>query len=218
MKIHLQREIDGLKKKLFHLSSLIEENLKTAFRSIEEVDSDLAASVMRADKEVDRLEVDVEEECLKILALHQPVAVDLRYIIAVLKMNNDLERIGDLAVNIAQAVSCMDTEVLTPLWREKLFDLGDKARGMLRQSLESLMELNVTGARAVMEADDEVDEAYREFVSAMIDELKNHPDRARKIVCWTQVAKNIERVADLATNIAEDTVYTVNGEIIRHGR
>ena len=101
MKIHLQTELDRLKKQLFHLSALVEENLKLAFRAVKENDSSLAASVRNKDREIDALEVEVEEECLKILALHQPVAIDLRFLIAALKMNNDRERIGDLAVNIA---------------------------------------------------------------------------------------------------------------------
>ena len=120
MKIHLQRELEHLKKQLFHVSSLVEQSLKQAIRAVEASDSILAAQVKARDDEIDKLEVAVEEECLKILALHQPVAVDLRFLIAVLKANNDLERIGDLAVNIASGRNCMGGESMSPAFSEAL--------------------------------------------------------------------------------------------------
>ncbi len=218
MKIHLQKEIDAIKKKLFHLSSLVEESLELGIRAIYTQDSALAASVKERDKEIDRLEVDVEEDCLKILALHQPVAADLRFLITALKMNNDLERIGDLAVNIAGGKLCLDDESSPPVFGDRLKSLGDKARQMLRDSLQTLMDLNHEGARQVLAADDEVDNDYREFIKLVKKELAGCGDNVDLLVCWMMVAKHIERVADLATNIAEDTIYTITGEIVRHGR
>ncbi len=217
MKIHLQREIELLKKQLFHLSSLVEQSLKFALRAVHESDSELAARVREGDREIDRLEVAVEEECLKILALHQPVAVDLRFIIAVLKMNNDLERIGDLAVNIASGRKCMGGESMPAAFTEALHDMGEKAQAMLRSALESLMAMDVARAREVLAADDAVDARYREIVDLLRTEMGRRPGESEKMVCWLLVAKNLERVADQATNIAEDTIYTVEGSIIRHG-
>ena len=217
MKIHLQREIEGLKKSLFHLSSMVEENLRTAIRAVEDGDSALAATVAGTDVEIDRLEVQVEEECLKILALHQPVAVDLRFLVAVLKMNNDLERIGDLAVNIAGGKACMNGDGMPEKFKQKLHAMSETARTMFRDSLEALMDMDADRARAVLLADDEVDEKYAELVGMVHRELADHPRDAEQLVCWMLVAKNIERVADLATNIAEDTIYTVTGDIVRHG-
>ena len=218
MKIHLQRELELLKKQLFHVSSLVEQSLKLAIRAVYESDSDLAAEVRERDREIDRLEVEVEEECLKILALHQPVAVDLRFLIAVLKMNNDLERIGDLAVNVAAGRRCMGGESMPPAFTAKLQAMGDKAQAMLRDALESLMAMDAARAREVLKADDAVDGLYREVVEMLRGEMGDRPGEADKLICWLLVAKNLERVADQATNIAEDTIYTVEGAIIRHGR
>lgn len=218
MKIHLQKEIDTLRKKLFHLSTLVEESLELAIKAIYTMDIDLAATVRDRDREIDRLEVEVEEDCLKILALHQPVAADLRYLITALKMNNDLERIGDLAVNITNGKLCMTDESSPPQFGERILSLGGKARRMLRDSLQTLMDLNHQGARLVLAADDEVDADYRDFLGLVKKELAQRPDKADLMVCWLLIAKHIERVADLATNIAEDTIYTITGEIVRHGR
>ncbi len=218
MKIHLQKELDRLKKRLFHLSSLVEEILEESIRAVHEGNVELAASVRGKDQEIDRLEVEVEEECLKVLALHQPVATDLRFLIAVLKMNNDLERIGDLAVNIAAGKSCLAGDSRYPVYGEKLADLGQKARAMLRKALESLMYVDAEGARGVLSSDDEVDDLYHEFVQRVKADLSVDGAGVDELLCWMMVAKHVERVADLATNIAEDTIYTVEGEIIRHGR
>ncbi len=217
MKIHLQRELEQLKKNVFHLSSLVEQNLKLALRAVDDSDSDLAAQVRERDREIDVLEVKVEEECLKILALHQPVAVDLRFLIAVLKMNNDIERIGDLAVNIAGGRRCMGGESMPPAFTDLLHAMGDKAQAMLRGALESLIAMNPAKAREVLAADDAVDAHYRELIELLKVEMARRPDEAEKMICWLLVAKNLERVADQATNIAEDTIYTVEGAIIRHG-
>ncbi len=217
MKIHLQREIEQLKKRLFHLSALVEQSLKLALRAVETSDSDLAAEVRDRDREIDRLEVSVEEECLKTLALHQPVAVDLRFLIAVLKMNNDLERIGDLAVNIASGRGCMGADSMPPTFTEGLHSMGEKAQSMLRMAMESLMAMDTAKAREVLASDDAVDAQYRELMTFLRGELGRRPEDSDKLVCWLLVCKNLERVADQATNIAEDTIYTVEGAIIRHG-
>jgi len=218
MKIHLQTELDRLKKQLFHLSSLVEENLRLAIRVIRDNDKELAATVRRNDAQVDALEVEVEEECLKILALHQPVAIDLRFLVAALKMNNDLERIGDLAVNIAGIQPRLGSDQSPPIFSERLKALGEKAQQMLRRSLESLMDMDTAAAREVLAADDEVDLDYMNFIGILKDELgAGHAD-SETMIAWLLAAKSIERVADLATNIAEDTIYTVEGKIIRHSR
>lgn len=218
MKIHLQIELDRLKKQLFHLSSLVEESLKMAIRAVKEDDSKLARSVRKRDDHIDALEIEVEEECLKILALHQPVAIDLRFLIAALKMNNDLERIGDLAVNIAGIQPRLKGDHGPPIFGDRLQALGEKAQSMLRKSLESLMNMDTDGARDVLVADDEVDRDYKSFIGILQDELSTDPSRSEAVFAFLMAAKSIERVADLATNIAEDTIYTVEGEIVRHGR
>lgn len=218
MKIHLQVEIDRLKKKLFHISTMVEESLDMAVRAIHEHDSELAASVKTRDKEIDQLEVELEEDCLKILALHQPVAADLRFLITALKMNNDLERIGDLAVNITNGKLCLADETGSPAYAGKLLEMGNKAKVMLRDSLQALIDLDIEKARSVLKADDEVDADYRAFIAQLKTELGGKADQVDLMTCWMMVSKHLERVADLATNIAEDTIYTITGEIVRHGR
>ena len=218
MKIHLQKEIDKLKKNLFHLSTLVEESLEMAVKAIQDQDTELAASVPVRDKEIDRLEVEVEEDCLKILALHQPVAADLRFLITALKMNNDLERIGDRAVNIARAQRFLARCQGRHLFADQIEKMGEMARKMLSKALESQMNRDPEGARSVMQDDDEVDTAYYKLIDEVKAAIAEGPDKAEELIGWIMVAKHIERVADLATNIAEDTIYMIKGDIVRHGQ
>ncbi len=212
---HLQRELDKLKRQILSLSAMVEENVRNAVRSLENRDAQLAARVIEADLEVDYAEVDVEEECLKILALHQPVAIDLRFIVAVLKINSDLERIGDLAVNIAERAQFIATHdrVDTP------FDfaaMADKARTMVRKSLDSLVGLDPGLAREVCGMDDEVDAMNREMYGQVRDSIQRHPHQLECLTHLLSVSRHLERIADHATNIAEDVIYMTEGEIVRH--
>ncbi len=218
MKIHLQKELDKLKRQLFHLSAVVEESFHLSIKAVFEGDADLGRKVRERDAEIDQLEVEVEEECLKVLALHQPVAIDLRFLIVALKMNNDLERIGDLAVNIASGKACSAGEEMTPDLGARLKEMGEMASVMLRQSLEALMVMDPDAARKVLAADDEVDTKYFEFASRIKSLITEDPARANAYISWLMAAKSIERVADHATNIAEDTIYSAEGEIVRHGR
>lgn len=217
MKIHLQRELDALRKRVFHLCSLVEDNLSLAIQNVQHPDDATVETIRRRDREIDELEVHVEEECLKILALYHPVAADLRYLVSVLKLNADIERIGDLAVNIAGATRRLgDVDMPAPV-SDKLGVLAAKSRAMLRLSLEALMDLDTVRARAVLAADDEVDGLYHELSAMLQERMVATPREANAIFCWLLAAKSMERVGDHATNIAEDTIYTVEGEIIRHG-
>ncbi len=218
MKIHLQRELDSLNKHLFHLSSLVENILEDAVQIITQNEGDRLDGIKAKDREIDRLEVEVEEECLKILALHQPVAVDLRFLIAALKMNNDFERIGDLAVNIAGAQRFLAASESRHLFTDHILKMGGMARSMFRKSLESLMSRDEEKAAQVMADDDEVDAYYYKLIEMVKEEIGRGPNQAEELIGWIMVAKHIERVADLATNIAEDTLYMVKGEIVRHGQ
>lgn len=216
MKIHLQRELDQVKQRLFHLSSLVEENFKLAMQAVVEGDVELAARVRELDHEIDRLEVGLEEECLKILALYQPVATDLRLLVAALKINNDLERIGDLAVYIARGKGCLSGVSLPAELAGRFNSIGESARRMLRKSLEAQMNMDAARAREVLAADDAVDAEYHELSELLAKEIAAHPQRNESLVCWLLTAKSIERMADHATNIAEDTIYAAEGVIVRH--
>jgi phosphate transport system protein len=217
MKIHLQRELDALRKRVFHLCSLVEDNLSLAIRTVQHPDEGLLETIRQRDREIDELEVHVEEECLKILALYHPVAADLRYLVSVLKLNADIERIGDLAVNIAGATRRLGDTDMPVAVGDKLNVLAAKSRAMLRLSLEALMDLDTVRARAVLAADDEVDRLYHELSAMLQEQMAGSPREANAVFCWLLAAKSLERVGDHATNIAEDTIYTVEGEIIRHG-
>jgi len=212
---HFQNEIEKLNRKLLHLTARVEENLQAAVRSVIDRDAELAQKVIDTDVEIDRIEVDVEEECLKILALHQPVAIDLRFIIAVLKINNDLERIGDLAENIAGWSKLMveDGETDVP------FDLNTMLSAvlkMMKMSSDALVELDPDKAMEVCAADDEVDQLHQEAYFALNKRIGENPKAARYYISLLSVSRNLERIADHATNIAEDIYYMVKGEIIRH--
>jgi phosphate transport system protein len=212
---HLQREIEKLKKEILSLGAVVEASVQMAVRSIEERDSGLARKVIDSDVEIDHAEVNLEEDCLKILALHQPVAIDLRFIIAVLKINNDLERIGDLAVNIAERVGFL---ILKPGVKipYDLQGLAEKSRWMLRNSLDSLVKLDTALARQVCATDDEVDAINRDMYNLVENAIRANPEHIDSLIPYLSVSRYLERIADHATNIAEDVIYMVEGVIARH--
>jgi phosphate transport system protein len=172
--------------------------------------------VVDGDAAVDQTEVDIEEDCLKLLALYQPVAKDLRFIITVLKVNNDLERIGDLAVNIAERALflCSQPPVQAPF---DLAEMRTEALAMLKKSLDALMRQDVALARQVRTSDDKVDDINREIYSKISAAIRANPDHVERLLSHLSVSRHLERIADHATNIAEDVLYLVEGEIVRHG-
>jgi phosphate transport system protein len=213
--VRLRVEIEGLKKNILALSAVVEDAVRKALLATERRDSVLAQAVISGDKQIDALEVELEEECLKILALHQPVAMDLRFIIAVLKINNDLERTGDLAVNIAErAVYLADHKDVGP--PPTLAALADRTQEMLHKSLDALVETSTELAREVIETDDEVDALHRGMYGRVQQLATENPAQVAGLFQWLSVSRYLERIADQATNIAEDVIYMMNGEIIRH--
>ena len=213
--IHLQKEIEHIKKMTLSLSAVVEESVQKAVQAFEERDVKLARRVINDDDQIDEMEVEVEEECLKILALHQPVAIDLRFIIAVLKINNDLERIGDLAVNLAERASVLASmqKIQIPI---DVKNMGLKVKGMLKKALDSLVNLDGNLAREVCAADDEVDEIHRGMYEKVQSALESNPRWLRPLVQLLAIPRYLERIADHATNIAEDVIYMIEGQIYRH--
>jgi len=212
---HFQNELERLKKKLLALSAIVEESVERAVRSISTRDVALAREVIENDRSIDLLEVEVEEECLKILALHQPVAVDLRFVVAVLKINNDLERIGDLAVNIAERSTYLSQK--TPI--EMPFDFAtmeQKTRLMLEKAIDALIQMDLEVAREVGAADDEIDAINREMYNQVSKGIQDSPDQAARLIHSLSISRHLERIADYATNIAEDVIYMIEGQIVRH--
>ena len=215
MSAHLNKEIDNLKKDLLILCSMAEESLWQAVKSIKKRDADLAEKVIDADIEIDQMEDKLEEDCLKILALHQPVAIDLRFIITALKINNDLERIGDLAVNIAERSQFLAEQ--KPI--DMLFDfetMAEKTQTMVKNSLDALVNIDCDIASEVCQADDEIDNINHQMYEQIKAQIIKTPENLETLIHLLSVSRHLERIADHATNIAEDVIYMVKGEIVRH--
>jgi len=215
MSVHFRREIDQLKKQVLSLSALVEEAVWLAVRAVQERDPRLAERVIDGDSVVDAREVAVEEECLKLLALYQPVASDLRFVVTVLKLNNDLERIGDLAVNIAGRAKYLASQ--PPL--ETAFDfagMATKTQEMLRLALDALVNVDPVKAREVCAMDDAVDAIHREVYCLVQKGIQADPVRVDIYITTLSISRYLERLADHATNIAEDVLYMFEGRVLRH--
>jgi phosphate transport system protein len=208
-------EVEKLKKMILVLSAQVEESVILAVKSLETRDEGLAQQVIRGDYDVDQAEVEVEEEALKILALHQPVATDLRFLTAVLKINNDLERIGDLATNIAKRAGrlCREPALAIP---GELNQAATKARDMVHESLNAFVNFDAAPARVVCGSDDEVDRLCREVRRFVEEQIRKNPACLSACLDMLLASRNIERIGDHATNIAEDVIYLVEGVIVRH--
>ena len=215
MLMHFQRAMTGLKIRALDLGALVEEQLRVAVRSIEERDEDLAQRVFQNDDRIDNGEVEIEEECLKMLALYHPVAEDLRFIVAVLKINNDLERIGDIAVNIAERAVFLANR--PPIQTRMSFAvMADKVQKMLKLSLDALVDRDTDRAYLVITADDEVDALNRQSYIDVQEGILQHPRETPDLLHLLSVSRHLERIGDLATSIAEEVIYMVRGEIVRH--
>lgn len=217
MSVHLQREIDRIKNSLLSLCGLVEDQVQLATRALLERDEQLAETVIRRDAEIDHREVELEEECLKTLALHQPVAIDLRFVVAALKINNDLERIGDLAVNIARKALSFVRENYLDIPYD-IAGMSQKTQDMLRDAIDAWVNLDTHLADRVCRADDEVDRMKREYRELTEELIRREPQKTSAYLRLLAVTRNLERIADCATNIAEDVIYMAAGKIIRHGR
>ena len=215
MTAHLNREIENLKTELLALCSMVENSLFHAVKSIKDKDIELAKKVIDSDIGIDRMEVKVEEDCLKILALHQPVAIDLRFIITALKINSDLERIGDLAVNIAEHSQFLSAQKQSDMLLD-FETMAEKTKIMVKNSIDALVSIDCKLASQVCQADDEVDAINRQMYDQVKAMLKITPENIETLTHLLSVSRQLERIADHATNIAEDVIYMVKGEIIRH--
>jgi len=216
MSRHLQRDMDRLKKEILQLGNMVETAINNSILSLKDRRSDLAESVISEEKTIDEKEVLIEEECLKLLALHQPVAMDLRFIVVVLKVNNDLERMGDFAVNIAKRAIFLSSEKPIPSPPELTEIMSTSIRTMVRMSLDSMVELDVILARRVIAMDNEVDDINRQMYVEFQAQVERDPTTIKRALGLLSISRYLERIADLATNIAEDVIFMVEGEVIRH--
>src|SRR3990172_5409015 len=196
---HLERDLADLHRKVLALSTAVEEIIDRASRALCDRRLDLADQVLEGDDDIDRREVEIEEECLKMLALHQPVAVDLRRIAAVLKINTDLERIADLAVNIAERAKFLADKNDFPI-PAKLERMVGLATLMVRNALDSFVNLDVRAARQVCILDDEVDRYNREIIEELYRLMREQPDLIAAGMHCFSASRHVERIADHATN------------------
>lgn len=214
--MHFHREIDELKKTILKLGTLVEDRLRRACALLESGDVDQARTLMTADWEIDDMEIQVEEECLKILALHQPVARDLRLIVMIIKINNELERIADIAVNIAKRVVTIN-KCRTPdcIFLHDYQPMSAKVMEMVKAGLDALVTEDAALARTIFLMDDEVNRLRDTAYAIVIEEIGRHGDNAACLVNIYLIARHLERIGDRAINIAEEIIYLVEGEIVR---
>jgi phosphate transport system protein len=215
MAIHLNRDLENVQRRVLSLASAVEQIVEKSIRALFERDATLARTLMESDTPIDMEENVIEEECLKILALHQPVAVDLRRVATIVKINSDLERMADLAVNIAERALALaqGPEIPVPTTFHQMTDLTNT---MVRDSLDAFLKLDIALAKRVCRLDDEVDRYNREIIDHVSEFMKQSPDNVDPGLHMFSAARQLERIADHATNIAEDVVYLVEGKIIRH--
>ncbi len=215
MSKHLERDLEALEREILDQSSRVEEMISKACQALLERRADLAHEVAAKELEINVREVKIEEECLKILALHQPVAVDLRRTATVLKINTELERIADLTVNIAERTISLaeHPEFEIPAKLERMFV---RASDMVHDALDAFVDLDVEQAREVCRRDDEVDDFNRQVIDDLLETMRTRSDLVEAALHFFSVCRHVERIGDCATNIAEDVIYLVEGEIARH--
>lgn len=216
MKEHFIQEISQLNRHLSRQAMEAETALGKALRAIERFDVALAAEVAESDYAIDCEEIRIEEDCLKILALYQPVASDLRTIVTVLKINSEIERVADMAVNIAERTKSVAESGVPAEMRIDFTEMATAVSAMLRRSLDAFAYHDPAAARAVIADDDEADALHSGNIALIRKNIAAHPEYASYYLSCMTISKNLERIGDVATNICEDVIYLECGSIVRH--
>ena len=215
MKRHFDDELKRFKEKLFRMGLQAEEAIAKASQALFERDSKKAEAVIKGDQEINLCEIEIDEMGHELIALYQPMAVDLRFITMVLKINSDLERMGDQAVNIAEkAIEINQEPAMKPFI--DLPKIADTARGMVREALDAFMQRDAAKAKEILERDDVIDQLNDKIYEDVQKIIREKPETVKQGVALIMVSHNLERVADLATNIAEDVIYLSRGIDVRH--
>lgn len=215
MSKHLQRALDHLREQLIGQFGVVEQMVQLSVRSLTERRSDLADRVIATDTQVDDQDILIEEECLKILALHQPVVDELRWLVTVIKVNGELERMADLACNIAERAKSLDLYPLFPVPGE-ITEMVAVTLQMVKESLDSFVDRNSQTAARVIQRDEQVDRLNRVVIDILHDTMKENPENIVPAVHCFSAARHLERIADMAENVSEEVIYLVEGEIVRH--
>ncbi len=216
MSLHLIRDLDSLHRYILTMCGMTVELVARAVDELGRPTDDRAERFAAEDKKIDWYDVQIEEKCLKILALHQPVAIDLRRTITALKISKELERCADIGVHIAERVGGLSKFPIEGMIPKRLTQMAGIALDMLRRGIDAYVELDTEKARAVCEDDDIVDELNREVIRELIAEMRTSPDKIEPALALFSASRHLERVADHATHIAQQAVYMVEGAIIRH--
>jgi phosphate transport system protein len=215
MSKHFERDLVRLNERITELGSLVIDSTTKAIVMLQNFDALIAEEILETELRVNEMEVDIEEECLKVMALHQPVATDLRFLIVVLKVNNDLERMGDQVVNIAERIMFLkDKErVVTNV---DFVKMGQISARMIRHAMNALVARDSVAARDVLAMDDELDVMHASAYAELQEAMKKDPLIISSAVSYLTISSNLERLGDLATNIAEDIIFMQDGEVVRH--
>jgi phosphate transport system protein len=215
MQRHFVQEIEELKTNLIKMGSFAEQAIADSIRALLERRKDLAQQVVAQDQQINSFEILIDDAVVDLLALQQPVATDLRFILAASKINNDLERIGDHAVNIAEsALLCIELPPMKPL--VDITQMAQITKGMLRDAIDGFIHNNATICKAVLRNDDIIDDLNRKVVHDLIEVMRKSPDQIEPSLEFIRVSRNLERVADLATNIAEEVIFTAEARVVKH--
>lgn len=217
VRLRLQRKIEKLKRLVLSLGARVEESVHLSVKAIRLRDAELARRVVTGDREIDNMELELDEECLEILALHQPVATDLRFIVGILKMNQDLERIGDMAANIGRIA--VDLQSADPIQiPDDYFTMAEETAELLHRALDAFVSMDPGEAFDVLAEDDKIDLKKHKLHRDFEERVREQPEHRHALIHLFLVSRHLERIGDHTTNIAEDIIYMVTGEIVRHGQ
>lgn len=215
MKRYFEKELKGLKNSLMKMGDIVGSSVNNAIKAALEGDTKLAKKVIENDANINRLELNIDEFCLKLLALYQPAATDLRFITMAMRINNDLERIGDIAVNICERVIELGTKPRGGL-AEMISQISGITETMVKDTLNCFINNDLELAEKVKETDDRVDKLNAKITSELIQYVIDNPEEANKVLSFVFISKNLERLADHLENITEDVVFVASGEVVKH--
>ncbi len=216
MQRHFEHILQELKSALIKMASMAEDAVEKAMESVLTENKDLAASVAQGDEPINTMEMQIDSLIVELLALQQPVASDLRLILAASKINNDLERIGDHAVNLAESGLTIHSKSKPLAQRDDIARMSQLARRMLSDAVDAFIHLDPNIGEAVVLMDDSVDNLNRKVTHELMELMKVDPESVEQAIEWIRVSRNLERVADLATNIAEEVVFIARAKVIKH--
>lgn len=212
---HFQEELELLKTRLLEMGGLAEDRVRMAVRALVEGDMATLDSVLVGDEAINRLHIEIDDRCVKLLALHQPVAVDLRAIVSAVKINTDLERVGDLAINIAEAAA----RYLQHPPVKELIDIPRMAvlaQNMLRDALDAFVRRDEPLARRVLDEDDQLDQLKTQVFRSLLEHMTDDRDTIQPALDLVLISRHLERIGDHATNIAEDVIFMITARDVRH--